>query len=47
MKTTAMITLVAVAATAYMTTSSKTCVLECQFGAFMTEYRKLYNSEAE
>ena len=47
MKTIAMITLVAAAATVYMMTSSKTCVLESQFGPFMTEYRKFYNSEAE
>ena len=43
MKTIAIIALVASAATAtiYMITSSKTCVLESQFWAFMTEYIKL------
>ena len=41
MKTIAMIALVAASATVYMMTSSKSCVLESQFGAFMTVYRKL------
>ena len=41
MKTIAMITLVAGAATVYMMTSSKTYALENQFGSFMTEYRNL------
>ena len=47
MKTIAIIALVAAAATVYMMTSSETSALESQFGAFMTEYRKSYNSEAE
>ena len=42
-----MITLFAAAATFYMMTKSKTCVLESQFGLFMSEYRNFYNSEAE
>ena len=47
MKAIAIIALVAAAATVYMMTSSETSALESQFGAFMTEYRKSYNSEAE
>ena len=41
MKTNAMIALVVAAATVYMITPSKTWALESQFGAIMTEYRKL------
>ena len=48
MKTIAIIALVAAAATIYMmSSSSETTALESQFGAFMTEYRKSYNSESE
>ena len=36
-----MIALVVAAATFYTMTQSKTCALECQFRAIMTEYRKL------
>ena len=41
MKTISIIVLVAAATAVYMMTSSKICVLESQFWALMTKYRKL------
>ena len=47
MKTTAIIALVAAAATVYMMTSFWTSALESLFRSFMIEYKKSYNSEVE